>query len=102
MIRHCVLFRTRADVSQQGTEALLSDFKNLVGQIDGLTDIVAGTNISTEGVDQGFRHGFTADFADAKALENYLVDPLHTVLGGRLVSSLTDIKQDLIVWDVQF
>lgn len=102
MIRHCVLFRTRPDVSEQETAALLEDFRGLVGQMDGLVNLVAGTNVSTEGVDQGFRHGFTADFADAAAVERYLVDPLHKALGARLVSSINDVKTDLVVWDVQF
>jgi len=51
-----------------------------------------GTNVSPEGLNDGFTHCFTLTFASAEARDGYLVHPAHSrfvdTLGASLARSL--------------
>jgi hypothetical protein len=101
MIRHCVFFRLRTDVSAAERAEILAGLAALVGQINGLLSCEVGPNVSPEGLGQGFDHGFIMDFADEAARDAYLPHPAHKAAGSRLVAALQGGRDGLIVFDMK-
>jgi hypothetical protein len=101
MIRHCVFFRFRTDVSAAERAEILAGLAALVGQINGLLSCEVGPNVSPEGLGQGFDHGFIMDFADEAARDADLPHPAHRAAGSRLVAALQGGRDGLIVFDMK-
>lgn len=101
MIRHCVFFKFRADVSAAQRAEIYAGLKALVGQIDGLLSADFGPNISPEGLGKGFNDGFIMDLADEAARDRYLVDSAHKAAGERLVAALEGGVEGLLVFDLK-
>ena len=104
MIRHIVLVRFREGVPPEDRAALRDTLRDLeVGASGGAAayqGFAFGSNVSPEGLAQGFDTGFTIDFADAAARDAYLVDPGHQALGARLVVAAEGGLKGLIVLDI--
>jgi hypothetical protein len=101
MIRHCVFVKFRADVPSAERQAIYADLAALRGHLGGIEAMSFGPNVSPEGLHQGFRDGFTIDFADAAARDAYLVDAAHQAAGGRLVAALEGGVAGLLVFDIE-
>lgn len=100
-IRHCVFVKFRDDVPDTERQAIYAQLGALRDRLKGITAMSFGPNVSPEGLHQGFRDGFTIDFADAAARDAYLVDPDHKAAGGRLVAALEGARQGLMVFDIE-
>ena len=98
MIRHCVFVKFRADVPSAERQAIYADLGALRSELGGIEAMSFGPNVSPEGLHQGFRDGFTIDFADAAARDAYLVDAAHQAAGGRLVAALEGGGAGLLVF----
>jgi hypothetical protein len=88
MLHHCVFLRFRADVPGEEIAHLLQGFRDLAGIVPGILAVRAGANVSPEGLDRGYRHGFTMDFVDEAARDAYLVHPDHLALAERVIAAL--------------
>jgi hypothetical protein len=71
-------------------------------KIPAIVAIHIGRNESPENLDQGFRHGFTIDFADWAGLHAYLPHPDHQRVGAALVAAAQGGLDGLIVFDLPF
>ena len=100
MIRHCVFVRFKGRVTPTEREAIYDELRALEQQVDGLLAAHFGSNVSPEGLAQGFNDGFVIDFRDAAARDAYLVHPKHRVAGGKLVSMLEGGVGGLVVFDL--
>lgn len=100
MIRHCVLFRFRHDIPPEEIDVMMNGFAALVGVIPGLIEARIGVNVSPEGLDQGFRHGFTMDFEDAASRDDYLTHPEHLTLATQVIAALDNGTEGVIVLDL--
>ncbi len=101
MIRHCVLLRFKESVDDSLINELMQAFEKLPDTIPGVRGVVAGANVSPEGEDQGFRHGFVMDFDDAAARDAYLAHPAHRALATRTVKELDgELERGLVVFDI--
>lgn len=100
-IRHIVLCRFRADVAPAERQAIFDQLAALRGHLPGILDMQFGQSVSPEGLEQGFSHGFTIDFADAAARDAYLIDAAHQAAGGRLVAACEDGVHGLVVIDLE-
>lgn len=91
-LRHVVLFAFKADAGQDAIDAVVSDFGKLPAEIPGITAYEWGTNVSPEGLNNGFTHCFTLTFGSDADRDAYLVHPAHErfvgTLGGCLERSL--------------
>lgn len=101
MIRHCVFVKFRSDVTAEERAGIYAGLSALVGQIEGLESAQFGTNVSPEGLSQGFNDGFTMDLEDEAARDRYLADPAHKAAGSRLVAALEGGRNGLIVFDMK-
>ena len=91
--RHIVLFQFKADAPAAKVRAIVEAFAALPAKLPAVKAFEHGTNVSPEGLDQGFSHIFTLTFASKQALEqHYLHEPAHqefvAMLGGVLEKAL--------------
>jgi len=75
-VHHLVLatFKPGHETKASG---LFSALAALQTKLPGMTGYRFGANVSPEGLNQGFTHGFVMTFVDAAARDQYLVHPDH-------------------------
>jgi len=101
MIKHCVLFRFRKDVQEKAIADIMTRFEQLVGTIPGVLKVFAGTNVSPEGLDHGFRHGFVMDIESDLLRDAYLIHPEHIAISEDLLPLLDGGRDGVTVFDVK-
>jgi hypothetical protein len=99
MIRHVVLCRFRKDAD---VAAVFAAIEGLQHKIPGILAVTCGKDNSPEGLQKGFTHGFTVDFVNAAARDDYLPHPDHQVVGKMVVEALDGGLAGLTVvdWEV--
>ena len=76
--RHIVMFKFKGDAPAAKVQGVVDAFKALPSKLPSIQGFEWGTNVSPEGLDQGFTHIFTVTFASKEALEkHYLHEPAH-------------------------
>ncbi len=100
MIRHIVLTRFKADVTDAAREELMRAIADVAAALPGCGGFraVANTSPETEMI-KGFAHGFIVDFDDAAARRRYLDDPAHQAAGARLVAAAEGGQDGVLVFD---
>ena len=87
-LRHVVLFSFKDEASTDAVDKVVADFGKLPGQIPGIVSYEWGTNVSPEGLNDGFTHCFTLTFAGKEERDGYLVHPAHEAFVKTLGSCL--------------
>ncbi len=82
--RHVVFFKFKDSASAEQVQSIEKDFAELAKKIDTVKAFEWGTNVSPEGLNDGFTHCFLVTFADKAGLEVYLPHPAHTEFVGKL------------------
>ena len=95
MIRHVVLFSFKTTAEREEVMAVEAAFAQLPQQIDLIRAYEWGTNVSPEGIDQGFTHCFLLTFTSAVDRDAYLVHPAHQAF----VASLQPVLEKALVID---
>ena len=98
MIRHIVLIRAGSGTDLIELRNVLAALDGLRARLPGMRNFHAGADVSPEGLQRGYTHAFTIDFADTVARDAYLVDPEHKTLGGRL-SACVGGRDNILVVD---
>ena len=76
-LRHVVLFKFKADATKEQIQEIVAGFQALPGKIEGIAGFEWGTDVSPEGLADGFTHCFVVTFKDAKARDTYLPHQAH-------------------------
>ena len=76
-LRHIVLCAFQTEATPETISLLTREFAQLKQRIPGVLHFECGSNVSPEGLDNGFSHCFTITFADAAARDVYLTHPAH-------------------------
>lgn len=91
-LRHVVLFSFKNEATAEQVNSVIADFGALKEAIPGILAYEWGTNVSPEGLNDGFTHCFTLTFGKAEDRDAYLVHPAHQrfveTLGNCLARSL--------------
>ena len=95
LLRHAVFFSFKESATPEQITEVQQAFSALPDQIDGIVDYEWGTNISPEGLNQGFTQAFFVTFEDEAARDAYLPHPAHKAFGEKL----GPIKGDVFVVD---
>ena len=83
--RHVVLFKFKDDAPAEKVKGIVEAFKALPAKLPAVKSLEWGTNVSPEGLNQGFTHCFSLSFASKEALEkHYLHEPAHKEFGALL------------------
>lgn len=94
-LRHVVLFSFEDSASADQVDAIVSDFESLKEAIPSVAAFEWGTNVSPEGLNEGFSHCFTLSFASSEDRDTYLAHPEHQ----RFVSTLGECLARAVVID---
>jgi hypothetical protein len=100
MIRHVVMVKARADLPAGELEAVFAGLSGLKAWLPGMLAFAGGRDVSPEGLQRGYTHAFTIDFADAAARDAYLVDEEHRRLGSQLRAAAAGGRDGLLVVDI--
>ena len=100
MILHCVFLKMPATATTADVLKLYGAVAALKPIIPGMLDFKAGPNVSPEGLDRGFRHGFVVTFDDEAARDAYLVHPEHVKVGNRIVAATDGGLEGILVYDL--
>lgn len=76
-LRHVVLFKFKPQATPQQIESIVEAFQKLPQKIEGITGFEWGTDVSPEGLSEGYTHCFVVTFRDAQARDAYLPHPEH-------------------------
>ena len=100
MIRHIVLIRFRAEVTEAQIAAMFAELEEIRTKISGVRAITSGRSESPEKIERGYMHGFVVDFDGWAALEAYQTHPDHKALGGKLVAHAQGGLDGILVFDL--
>ncbi|MFN0055756.1 MAG: Dabb family protein [Planctomycetales bacterium] len=76
-LRHTVLFKFKAEVTEPQVQEVIDAFAALKGKISEIQDFEWGTDVSVENLASGFTHAFFVSFKDEAARDAYLPHPAH-------------------------
>jgi hypothetical protein len=82
--RHVVFFKFKDSASAEQVHGIEKAFIELAGKIDTVKGFEWGTNVSPEGLNDGFTHCFFVTFADKAGLDVYLPHAEHQAFVGKL------------------
>jgi hypothetical protein len=77
VLRHVVLLKFKDDAKPEQIRTVESEFRALKNRIPSVQGLEWGTDVSPEGLAQGFTHCFFVTFADAKGRDAYLPHQAH-------------------------
>ena len=95
ILRHVVLFSFRDDARPDQVRAVEQAFCALPAQIPEVAGLEWGTNVSPEGLAQGFTHCFLVTFLGEEDRDVYLPHPAHQAF----VEKLKPILDKVLVID---
>ncbi|MHC4742753.1 MAG: Dabb family protein [Planctomycetota bacterium] len=81
LLRHVVLFRFKKDAKAEDIKAIEEAFAALPGKVDSIYDFEWGTDVSVEGLADGFTHCFVVTFKSEEDRAKYLPHPAHKAFG---------------------
>lgn len=84
LLRHVVLFQFKEDTPQSKVGEIEEAFRALPGKIRVIQDFEWGTDVSVEGLADGFTHCFFVTFGSEADRDAYLPHPDHTAFGALL------------------
>lgn len=89
--RHVVLFKFKDDATPAQIAQVERAFVELKARIPLIQALEWGTNVSPEGLAQGFTHCFFLTFKSKAELEKYLPHPEHKKFGAQLKGLLDKV-----------
>lgn len=91
ILRHVVLFKFKDNTSIENVEKIEKAFMDLKSKIAVIQSIEWGTDVSPEGISDGFTHCFFVTFNSAQDRDTYLPHPEHKAFGQLLGSFLDKV-----------
>ncbi|MBC6999832.1 Dabb family protein [Cytophaga sp. FL35] len=88
MTRHYGMFQFKEEITQAQVDNCFAVMKDMVGKIPGLLKMEHGQYDSTEGMNDGFTHGFIMTFDSPESREAYLPHPIHEEVKAFVVPKL--------------
>jgi len=83
-LRHVVLFKYKDGATKEQIKAVEDAFRALPAKIPQILDFEWGTDVSVEGLTEGYTHCFFVTFASAEDRAVYLPHPDHKAFGAVL------------------
>ncbi len=77
MTRHFGMFKFKEGVSEAQIAECFGAMKGMIGKIPGFLGMEHGPYDSSEGLNEGYTHGFIMTFESPEAREAYLPHPVH-------------------------
>ncbi len=81
LLRHVVMFKFKDSVSKEKIETVEKAFVDLKESLPLIHSLEWGTNVSPEGINEGFTHCFLLTFTSETDRDAYLPHPAHIAFG---------------------
>lgn len=81
LLRHVVCFRFKPETTEEQIQEIVDAFRALPSQIEQIHDFEWGTDVSVEGIAQGYTHCFLVTFLSEEDRDAYLPHPAHKAFG---------------------
>lgn len=88
MTRHFGMFQFKSEITDAQIDECFTAMKGMIGKIPGFLDMEYGPYDSSEGLNDGYTHGFIMTFESPKAREAYLPHPVHEDIKGLVIPRL--------------
>lgn len=98
LTRHFGMFQFKEGISEEKITECFDTLMTMVGKIDGLLKIEHGPYDSSEGLNDGFTHGFIMTFDSPESREAYLPHPVHEKVKELIIPRL----EKVVVFDFNF
>ncbi|MBX3052626.1 MAG: Dabb family protein [Caldilineaceae bacterium] len=95
LLRHVVLFKFKDETTPEQIAEIENAFRALPSQIDAIHSFEWGTDVSVEGIAQGYTHCFFLGFKSEADRAIYLPHPAHKAFG----QLLRPHKEQVLVLD---
>ena len=95
MLQHSVLIRFLPAATAEDIARISQHLASLSRQIPGILTLGGGQDVSPEGLQHGFTHGWLVQFVDAAARDAYLIHPAYQAC----VATLKPFVDDVLVCD---
>jgi hypothetical protein len=100
MLRHVVLLDFDESTTESTINEIFAGFGALAAKLPGVLAVTCGPNVSPEGLDRGYLHGFVMDFESGQARDDYLEHPEHVAFAeGTVIPALKNGRDSIIVFD---
>jgi hypothetical protein len=90
-LRHVVLFKFKPEATKEQIQEVVAGFQALPKKIDGIVAFEWGTDVSPEGLADGFTHCFVVTFKDANSRDAYLPHQAHKDFVATLLPKLDKV-----------
>ncbi|MBD2180501.1 Dabb family protein [Aerosakkonema funiforme] len=90
-VQHMVLFKFKPEVPSEKIDDIFTKLSELKNLVPGITYFAGGPYSSSEGLNQGFTHGFLMTFDSVEARDNYLPHPLHENIKAEIIPCIDDL-----------
>lgn len=94
-VKHYGVFQFKEGVSPEQIDRCFAEMKGMVGKIPGLLEMLHGPYDSSEGMNDGFTHGFIMTFDSSESRDAYLPHPEHE----RVKEIVVPCLQRVVVFD---
>jgi len=91
MVRHIALFQFKAEVTQEMIDECFVALQGMMGRIPGILGFEHGPYDSSEGLNEGFTHGFIMTFDSPESRDAYLPHPIHESVKDTVVPCLEKV-----------
>lgn len=91
VLRHVVLFKFKADVTEEQIGEVVAAFAGMKEKIDVIKDFEWGTDVGVENKSEGFTHGFIVTFDSTEGRDTYLPHPAHKDFGKVVAGKLEKV-----------
>lgn len=98
-IKHAVIMKFKRSTSPQKIREIFTALIGLRRVVPGLLDFSGGPYSSSEGLNQGFTHGFVMTFADAASRDGYIPHPEHEKVKKLIVPELEGGIAGVVAFD---
>lgn len=88
MTRHFGMFQFKEGISDVQIAECFNTMKGMIGKIPGFLEMEYGPYDSTEGLNDGYTHGFIMTFESPEARETYLPHPIHEAVKDLVIPRL--------------
>ncbi len=88
MTRHYGMFQFKEGVTESEIDNCFVTMKGMIGKIPGLLEMEYGAYESSEGLNDGYTHGFIMTFDSPESREVYLPHPIHAKVKDLVIPKL--------------
>jgi hypothetical protein len=98
-IKHVVIMKFKPSTPPQKIQEIFTALADLRGKIPGLLDFTGGPYSSSEGLNNGFTHGFIMTFADTASRDGYIPHPEHDKVKQLIIPELDGGLSGIVAFD---